>query len=209
MFFDFFRNRIFLAPDAGGAAGETPEQAAQPEQTAAAQADAPAAPEAARQAAPAAPGPSDPHDGHRHNVPGVSNPVPAGLTQPDAAPPEGDAKRAPERQPEEEGREALRERVAQMQAKLGEYQLRTAAALAGVPKERIPYAMRMADVTGLDPSAADAAAQYAAAIAKVLEAVPELRGGAGVGTGSVGNFARRSPDAIDPDIAKIEKNILG
>lgn len=209
MFFSLFRNPIFLAPDAGGAAGDAPEQAAQPEQTAAAQADAPAAQEAAPQAAPAAKGQPDPYDGHKHNVPGVSKPVPAGLTHPDAAPPKCDAERAPEKPAEEDGKEALRERVAQMQAKLGEYQLRTAAALAGIPKERIPYAMRMADVEGLDPSAADAAAQYTAAIEKVLEAVPELRGGAGVGTGSVGNFARKSADAIDPDIAKIEKNILG
>ncbi len=211
MFLNLFRIPFFLSPNDGG--GVAPEQAAAPEQETAAQTDAPAAPEAANEAAPAAEGQPVPKylaDGHRHSLTGgMTHAAPAAQKQPDAVPPESDAERAPNKQPEEDSKEALRERVAQMQVKLGEYQLRTAAALAGVPKERIPYAMRMADVEGLDPSAPDAAAGYTAAIAKVLEAVPELRGSAGVGTGSVGNFPRKSPDALDPDIAKITKNILG
>ena len=46
-----------------------------------------------------------------------------------------------------------------------------------------------------------------AAVAKVLEAVPELRGGAG--TGSTGNFARRNGGAEDALDAKIRANIMG
>ena len=76
-----------------------------------------------------------------------------------------------------------------------------------MPKERIPYVMRMADVTGLDPTAADAAERYQQAIDKVLDDVPELRGGAG--TGSTGNFARKPVDPVDPDLEKITRNILG
>ena len=46
-----------------------------------------------------------------------------------------------------------------------------------------------------------------AAVAKVLEAVPELCGGAG--TGSTGNFARRNGNAEDALDAKIRENIMG
>lgn len=184
--FPFFRPMLCLAPDAGGASGETavgsPEQqtgqaeAVQDTQTAETQADAQAAPAAQKQ--------------------------PAEEQQA-----ESDTERAQEDAPEKEQTAPLKERLAKMQAKLGEYQLRTAAALAGVPKERIPYVMRMADVTGLDPTAADAAEHYQQAIDKVLADVPELRGGAG--TGSTGNFARKPVDAVDPDIARIQRNILG
>ena len=86
-------------------------------------------------------------------------------------------------------------------------ELRTAAALAGVPKERIPYVLRMCDTEGIDLDAADAQDKLDAAVAKVLEAVPELCGGAG--TGSTGNFARRNGNAEDALDAKIRENIMG
>lgn len=168
LYFPFFRLTPCLAPDAGGASGgaDAGNDTAQAE---AVQQDAqPAETQAETQAAPAA------------------------QKQPEQAQAEGDTERAQEgaqKTEQAETPEALRERVGAMQVKLGEYQLRTAAALAGVAKERIPYVMRMADVAGLDPSAADAAERYQQAIDKVLEAVPELRGGAG--TGSAGNFARK------------------
>ena len=98
--------------------------------------------------------------------------------------------------------------LATSNARLAEAQLRSAAALAGVPKGRIAYAMRMADVSGIDPLADDAADKYAAAIDKVLSDVPELRGSAG-GTGSTGNFARKTGEPEAPDLARIRKNILG
>ena len=184
--FPFFRPMLCLAPDAGGASGEaavdSPEQ--QTGQADAVQDTQTAEAQADAQDAPAAEG----------------QPAEAQQT-------ESDTERAQEDAPEEEQETPLTERLAAMQAKLGEYQLRTAAALAGVPKERIPYVMRMADVTGLDPTAADAAEHYQQAIDKVLADVPELRGGAG--TGSTGNFARKPVDTVDPDIARIQRNILG
>ena len=184
--FPFFRPMLCLAPDAGGASGEaavdSPEQ--QTGQADAVQDTQTAEAQADAQDAPAAEG----------------QPAEAQQT-------ESDTERAQEDAPEEEQETPLTERLAAMQAKLGEYQLRTAAALAGVPKERIPYVMRMADVTGLDPTAADAAEHYQQAIDKVLADVPELRGGAG--TGSTGNFARKPVDTVDPDIARIQRNIIG
>lgn len=184
--FPFFRPMLCLAPDAGGASGEaavdSPEQ--QTGQAEAVQDTQEAETQAAAQAAPVAQ--KQPEQAQQH---------------------ESDTERAQEDAPEKEQTAPLKERLANMQAKLGEYQLRTAAALAGVPKERIPYVMRMADVTGLDPTAADAAEHYQQAIDKVLADVPELRGGAG--TGSTGNFARKPVDTVDPDIARIQRNILG
>ena len=56
-------------------------------------------------------------------------------------------------------------------------------------------------------AAPDAQDKLDAAVAKVLEAVPELHGGAG--TGSTGNFARRSGNAEDALDAKIRENIMG
>ena len=92
----------------------------------------------------------------------------------------------------------LAARVVTANARAMQAELRTAAALAGVPKERIPYVLRMCDTEGIDLDAA---------VAKVLEAVPELCGGAG--TGSTGNFARRNGNAEDALDAKIRENIMG
>ncbi len=87
-------------------------------------------------------------------------------------------------------------------------ELRSAAALAGVAKERIPYVLKLADTASIDLDANDAGEKIEAAIDKVLADLPELRGGAG-GTGSAGNFARKTGEAEDPDMARIRKNILG
>ena len=65
----------------------------------------------------------------------------------------------------------------------------------------------MCDTEGIDLDAADAQDKLDAAVAKVLEAVPELCGGAG--TGSTGNFARRNGNAEDALDAKIRENIMG
>lgn len=66
---------------------------------------------------------------------------------------------------------------------------RAAAAGLGVKADRIQYAVRLADLSGIDLTQADAAQKVSAAIGKVLEALPELRGGAG--TGSLGGHARQ------------------
>ncbi|MED9821514.1 MAG: hypothetical protein U0J65_05730 [Christensenellales bacterium] len=199
MHFSFFRPVLFCAPDAGGGAGDggaaDPEQACVQEQT---------APEAAAQNAPAAEGlyPAVASGGNgREERREPEQPAEAAVSDTERA---QDEVKSDE---QIETPEALRERMTAMEKKLGEYQLRAAAALAGVPKSRIPYVIRMADVADIAPDAADAAERYQQAIDKVLEAVPELRGGAG--TGSTGNFARRTMEAADPDIAQIRRNILG
>lgn len=214
--FPFFRSLLCLAPDAGGASGgadvDSSEQQTGQAETAQ---DAPMAEtQAEAQAAPAAEGlyPAAASGGsrreERRESQGAKGDHASSPEQPaEAQKTESDTERAQEDAPEKEQETPLAERLAAMQAKLGEYQLRTAAALSGVLKERIPYVMRMADVTGLDPTAADAAEHYQQAIDKVLADVPELRGGAG--TGSTGNFARKPVDTIDPDIARIQRNILG
>lgn len=65
----------------------------------------------------------------------------------------------------------LAARVVTANARAMQAELRTAAALAGVPKERIPYVLRMCDTEGIDLDAADAQDKLDAAVAKVLEAV--------------------------------------
>ncbi|MGN1370188.1 MAG: hypothetical protein ACI4WX_15060 [Aristaeellaceae bacterium] len=189
LYFPFFRPFLCLAPDAGGASGSGDASAE----------DSDAQQTGQDEAA---------QDAQTDETQAAAQAATAASEQPEQTKqPESDTERAQEDAPEKEQTAPLQERLANMQAKLGEYQLRTAAALAGVPKERIPYVMRMADVTGLDPTAADAAEHYQQAIDKVLADVPELRGGAG--TGSTGNFARKPLDNDDPDVARIQRNILG
>ena len=186
--FPFFRMLPFFSPDAGGGSEESMDAGGDARQSGQ---DAPQAqnaqipqPQAEGQAAPETPGPAA---GDQRAEP--------------------DTQRAPEGgQKTEETPETLREQMTAMKARLGESQLRTAAALAGVSRGRIPYVLRMADVSGIDPDAQDAADRYQQAVDKVLTDLPELRGNA-AGTGSVGNFARRQPE--DPDAERIRRNILG
>ena len=188
--FPFFRMLPFFSPDAGGGSEESMVAGGEARQSGQ---DAPQAqnaqmpqPQAEGQAAPETPGPAAGEP--RANL---------------------DTQRAPEegsKAEPEETQETLREQMTAMKARLGESQLRTAAALAGVSRERIPYVLRMADVSGIDPDAQDAADRYQQAVDKVLTDLPELRGNA-AGTGSVGNFARRQPE--DPDAERIRRNILG
>ena len=115
------------------------------------------------------------------------------------AAPAGKEQPVPKDEPKKDDKaDDLAARVVTANARAVQAELRTAAALAGVPKERIPYVLRLCDTEGIDLDAA---------VAKVLEAVPELRGGAG--TGSTGNFARRNGGAEDALDAKIRANIMG
>lgn len=127
------------------------------------------------------------------------------------AAPAGKEQPVPKDEPKKDDKDGkaddLAARVVTANARAVQAELRTAAALAGVPKERIPYVLRMCDTEGIDLDAADAQDKLDAAVAKVLEAVPELRGGAG--TGSAGNFARRNGNAEDALDAKIRANIMG
>ena len=111
------------------------------------------------------------------------------------AAPAGKEQPVPKDEPKKDDKaDDLAARVVTANARAVQAELRTAAALAGVPK-------------GIDLDAADAQDKLDAAVAKVLEAVPELRGGAG--TGSTGNFARRNGGAEDALDAKIRANIMG
>lgn len=202
MIVPFFRPMLCLAPDgAASGAAAMPEvadtrqdgtQAGQEAQTAvsaANEADAPDAPVAQKQ-------PEQAHreGDHKHSLPAE----PKGSAAHTHELPKAGDPQTP----------SAEERLVTANARLLDAELRSAAALAGVPKARIPYAVRMAETKGIDLNAEDAAEKIAAAMEKVLSDVPELRSSAGVGTGSVGNFARRT-EAIDPDMARIEKNILG
>lgn len=104
--------------------------------------------------------------------------------QPDEAEPtaEGQAEQPAKEEKEEEKGTAQPDPA----AKLADAELRAAAALAGIPAARIPYAVRMADA-GKVTDAASAAQQIAA----IVRDVPELKQQA-QGTGSGGNFARRT-----------------
>ena len=124
------------------------------------------------------------------------------------AAPAGKEQPVPKDEPKKDDKaDDLAARVVTANVRAMQAELRTAAALAGVPKERIPYVLRMCDTESIDLDAADAQDKLDAAVAKVLEAVPELCGGAG--TGSTGNFARRSGNAEDALDAKIRENIMG
>jgi len=180
MFLNPFRlSQLCLAPDAGGGMGEDAAPNTEPAQDPAQEQEKPAQ-EAAAQDPPAAEG---------QPAAQTENPPVQEDTKPDDAP--DHAKQL----------EAAQQRI--MTA-----ELRSAAALAGVPKERIPYVLKLADTTGIDLNANDAGEKIEAAIGKVLTDLPELRGSAG-GTGSTGNFARKTGEAEDPDMARIRKNILG
>lgn len=180
MFLNPFRlSQLCLAPDAGGGMGADAVPNTEPAQDPAQEPEKPAQ-EAAAQDPPAAEG---------QPAAQTENPPAQEDTKPDDAP--DPAKQL----------EAAQQRI--MTA-----ELRSAAALAGVPKERIPYVLKLADTTGIDLNANDAGEKIEAAIGKVLTDLPELRGSAG-GTGSTGNFARKTGEPEDPDMARIRKNILG
>lgn len=174
-----FRNFLYLSPDDGAGDGAAASEPTAEPAAEAAPADPATAPQAAQEPAASAP----------EQTVTAAGSKPA--TKPDEAQlPDAAAQLA-----------AANQRALQAE-------LRGAAAIAGVAKERIPYVLRLADTSGIDLSAADAETKIAAAIDKVLGDLPELRGGA-VGTGSAGNFARKPASAEDPEIARIHRNILG
>lgn len=149
-------------------------------------------------------------DGEAQNPQDPPADVSAGGQSATSAPPASqapDTERAPQTEEKTEQPDAEKQLEAAQQ-RIMTAELRSAAALAGVPKERIPYVLRLADTTGIDLNANDAGEKIEAAIGKVLTDLPELRGSAG-GTGSTGNFARKTGEAEDPDMARIKKNILG
>lgn len=132
--------------------------------------------------------------------PDAEDPAPVDVPAEQAAAPEPAAPAAQPTAGADKARDAHPDAEAQITAanqRALQAELRSAAALAGVSKERIPYVLRLADTAGIDLAAADADGKIASAIEKVLGDLPELRGGA-VGTGSVGNFARKPTQPTDP-----------
>ena len=73
------------------------------------------------------------------------------------AAPAGKEQPVPKDEPKKDDKaDDLAARVVTANARAVQAELRTAAALAGVPKERIPYVLRMCDTEGIDLDAADA-----------------------------------------------------
>lgn len=84
------------------------------------------------------------------------------------AAPAGKEQPVPKDEPKKDDKaDDLAARVVTANARAVQAELRTAAALAGVPKERIPYVLRMCDTEGIDLDAADAQGKLDAAVAKV------------------------------------------
>ena len=84
---------------------------------------------------------------------------------------------------------------------------RAAAAGLGIKADRVRYAVRLADLSGIDLTKEGAAEKVSAAIGKVLEALPELRGGAG--TGSVGNHPRQQQTPEEAALAEFRRGLKG
>lgn len=83
--------------------------------------------------------------------------------------------------------------AAALQGKLLDAELRAAAALAGVPAAKIPYAIRLADkekAAGAEDLSAFAAEQ----IKQIVQDLPELAAAVN-GTGSAGDHARKTETA--------------
>ncbi len=72
-------------------------------------------------------------------------------------------------------------------------EVRAAAALCGVSAERLPYVVRMCDMSAAHEADADVAAIAREQVRAVLTAVPEMAGSP-VSTGTLGDF-KRSPAA--------------
>lgn len=91
--------------------------------------------------------------------------------------------------------------IAALKSQVLDAELRAAAALAGVPANRIPYITRLADKTGMKEG--EDAAQYAGEQMKqILKDFPELVQQT-AGTGSAGDFARRGAEK-DPFLKGLE-----
>lgn len=92
--------------------------------------------------------------------------------------------------------------LAALTGQAAEAELRAAAALAGVPSEKLPYALRMCDRAALCIQGADMAALAKEQIAAVLRDVPELAGRGGSLPGSLGDHKRVSADQSAEDKAR-------
>lgn len=112
-----------------------------------------------------------------------------------AAEAEGEAQEAGQAEQADKAREAPAPDADALQARVIEAELRAAAAVAGVPANKLAYVTRLADRSqagGADP------AKYAAAqIKQILTDFPELAQQP-AGTGGAGNHARNPEQGKDP-----------
>lgn len=152
-----------------------------------------------------------------HPVPAQEQPVPQQAEAPAAAAPAvaepsagGPGKsREPEGQSAPDQTAAAQEqapsaedpaaRLSALTQRAAEAELRAAAALSGVPAEKLPYALRMCDPAALCAQGADMAALAREQVAAVLRDVPELAGRGGSLPGSLGDHKRvgAAPSAED------------
>lgn len=105
----------------------------------------------------------------------------------------------PHAEPGQSAVNPLEEENAALRARVVESGLRVGALAAGVKPERLEAFFRLADVSGIDPMAADAQEQIDAAVQRALALVPELAMTApAVTTGSAGMHPREPVNPIDP-----------
>lgn len=90
-------------------------------------------------------------------------------------------------------RAALIQRAESYARRAVEGEARAAAALLGVPEERIGVVLKLADLSGIDPADGEARAKVGRAVRVALAEVPEL---GGAGTGSVTQVPRKRRDAF-------------
>lgn len=93
----------------------------------------------------------------------------------------------PREQPDQGGDPAAR--VAALTQKAAEAELRAAAALAGIPAAKLPYALRMCDASALCAEGADMGRLAREQIAAVMRDVPEMAGSRPM-AGSLGDHKR-------------------
>ncbi len=97
------------------------------------------------------------------------------------------------------------ETIASLKTRLIQSETRSIAKEYGVTEKKLPYVVELAKVANIDPDSEDAAQLIRAAVEKVLDDIPELKMQPIVGTGSAGNFPRRSmpQDSMEQQIAAV------
>ena len=88
------------------------------------------------------------------------------------------------------------QRITDISAMLLTAKAEAAAATLGVKPERIKHAVRMAELSGIDPMTDAADATIGEKLQAVIAAIPEMLGSSG--TGSSGAFRRQDTTTIDP-----------
>lgn len=118
------------------------------------------------------------------DVQALAEPEAAGSGEPKE--PEGQAVEAAAQAAQEGAQEDPQEQLTALTRQAAAAELRAAAALAGVPAERLDYVVRLCDRDALCVQGADMSALAAGQVAGVLRDVPEL-GGARSMPGSLGD----------------------